>query len=102
MNAANQMNSMYQSPLQQNNSHKSSLWAMIIFLIIAIIVAVLGFGRIGALKDEDAAARQAAKQAAEASMKKQQADNIDVFAEINTTIESDSKSDTDKIDQEFK
>lgn len=96
MNPVNQMNSMYQSPLQQNNSHKSSILAIIIFLIIAIIVAVLGFGRIGTLKNEDAAARQSNKQ----NTKTQQ--DVNVFSELDATLAADSKSDTDKIDQEFK
>lgn len=48
----NQMNSMYQAPLGQQPVHRTSILSIIVLLLIAIIVAVLGFGRINSMKEE--------------------------------------------------
>jgi uncharacterized protein HemX len=48
----NQMNSMYQSPLVQQPKHKTSVVSVIVLLLIASIVAVLGFGRVNTIKEE--------------------------------------------------
>lgn len=50
----NQMNSMYQAPLGQQPVHRTSIVSIIVLLVIAIIVAVLGFGRINSMKEEQA------------------------------------------------
>ncbi len=50
----NQMNSMYQAPLGQQPVHRTSILSIIVLLLIAIIVAVLGFGRINSMKEEQA------------------------------------------------
>lgn len=50
----NQMNSMYQAPLGQQPVHRTSIVSIIVLLLIAIIVAVLGFGRINSMKEEQA------------------------------------------------
>ena len=63
---SNQMNSMYQAPLGQQPTHRTSIVSIIILLVIAIIVAVLGFGRIDSMKEEQAKAIQ--KEAEQARM----------------------------------
>lgn len=50
----NQMNSMYQAPLGQQPVHRTSIVSIIVLVLIAIIVAVLGFGRINSMKEEQA------------------------------------------------
>lgn len=64
--ANNQMNSMYQAPLGQQPVHKTSIISIVILLLIAIIVAVLGFGRINNMKEEQAVMMQ--KEAEQAQM----------------------------------
>lgn len=49
----NQVNSVYQAPLGQPTGHRTSTVAIVILLVIAIIVAVLGFGRIKNIKEEE-------------------------------------------------
>lgn len=101
-NSNNQVNSMYQPPVQQNQGHKTSVVAILVFVIIAVLVAVLGFGRIHNMKEEDAkAAAEQARQAQitankNAAMKAQAAklseDNI--LKELNAI---DSASNTEAI-----
>jgi Tfp pilus assembly protein PilO len=62
----NQMNSMYQAPLGQQPVHRTSIVSIIILLLIAIIVAVLGFGRINSMKEEQTKMMQ--KEAEQARM----------------------------------
>lgn len=62
----NQMNSMYQAPLGQQPVHRTSILSIIVLLLIAIIVAVLGFGRINSMKEEQAKMMQ--KEADQARM----------------------------------
>lgn len=91
---------MYKSPMGQSG-HKSSVLALIILLAIAIIVAVLGFGRIKTIKQEEA--RNAAMKAQQMNMKPQarQQAPIDVYSEIDAALNSDSASGTSKLDAEF-
>lgn len=93
----NQMNSMYQAPMQQGG-HRTSMLSIIILLIIAIIVAILGFGRINALKQEDARARMNPPVS-----KAQPSPKVDVSAELDTVLSNDtSASDTSDIDAAFR
>lgn len=67
----NQMNSTYQAPLGQQPVHRTSIVSIIVLLLIAIIVAVLGFGRINSMKEEQAKTVQ--KEAEQARMIQTQA-----------------------------
>ena len=60
---SNQMNSIYQSPLGQQPVHRTSIISIIVLLLIAIIVAVLGFGRINNMKEEEARMMQQEQEA---------------------------------------
>ena len=97
----NQMNSVYQAPMQQGG-HKTSLLSIIVLLIIAIIVAVLGFGRINALKQEDARASMNT-QTQPAVQHAAPSPAVDVSAELDTVLSDDSSaSGSSAIDAAFK
>ena len=97
----NQMNSVYQAPMQQGG-HKTSILSIIILLVIAIIVAVLGFGRINELKQEDARASMD-NQTQPTVQHAAPAPAVDVSAELdNVTSNDTSASDTSAIDAAFK
>ncbi len=86
----NQMNSMYQSPLGQQPVHRTSIVSIIILLLIAIIVAVLGFGRISSMKEEQAKMMQ--KDAEQAQMLQKQAQSQAAF---DAQVEADANILTD-------
>ena len=92
-NTTNQMNSMYQPPVQQAPKHRTSLVAVIVFLIIAIIVTVLGFGRINSMKEEDA--RLQSEQARQAQMTAQK--NAQIRAQNEAISEESILKDLENI-----
>ncbi len=81
----NQMNSMYQAPLGQQPTHRTSIISIIVLLLIAIIVAVLGFGRINSMKEEQVKMMQ--KEAKQAEMIQMEAKNR---AAIRARAEADA------------
>jgi amino acid permease len=93
----NQMNSMYQAPLGQQPVHRTSTISIIILLVIAIIVAVLGFGRINSMKEEQAKIMQ--KEAEQARMIQVQAQSAAAAkaseASILTDLENISSESND-------
>ncbi|MBP6974338.1 MAG: hypothetical protein KBB54_00125 [Candidatus Pacebacteria bacterium] len=106
----NQMNSMYQAPLQ-SAGHRTSILAVIVLLLIASIIAVLGFGRIKNMKEEDMKAQQAASvvQAQNEAMQKQNAQNADniatddesILLDIEAVSGASSDADMKVIEAEF-
>lgn len=83
----NQMNSMYQAPLGQQPVHRTSIISIIVLLLIAIIVAVLGFGRINSMKEEQAKIMQ--KEAEQARMIQMQAQSAAAAKAEEASILSD-------------
>lgn len=97
----NQMNSVYQAPMQQGG-HRTSLLSIIVLLIIAIIVAVLGFGRINALKQEDSRARMNT-QTQPTAQRAVPSPAVDVSVELDAILSDDgSASGTSAIDAAFR
>lgn len=93
----NQMNSMYQAPLGQQPVHRTSIISIIVLLLIAIIVAVLGFGRINSMKEEQAkTVQKEAEQARMIQMQAQAAANAKAEeASILTDLENVSSETND-------
>ncbi len=100
----NQMNSMYQAPLGQQPVHRTSIVSIVILLLIAIIVAVLGFGRINSMKEEQAKMMQ--KEAEQAQMIQKEAQNraaIQAQAEADANILTDLENiSSDTNDEDMK
>lgn len=100
------MNSMYQAPVGQHPSHRTSIASIVILLIIAIIVAVLGFGRISNIKEEDARAKADAEmqqQSAQSRVQAEQAqraqdanmlNDLNEISSTSTTVEEKSQIDS--------
>lgn len=103
----NQMNSMYQSPLGQQPKHKTSIISIIVFLLIAIIVAVLGFGRINTIKEEtDKLEMQNAKAAQEMevktkAMEEKQKDEANILSDLDAINIESNASDIAEIEAAF-
>ncbi len=95
----NQMNSIYRPMTPRPKGHRTSLIAIIVFLIIAIIVAVLGFGRIKDIKHDDA--QRGAQQNSQAPRSAPLSDS-QVYSEIEAVSTTDISGDTEGLDSEFK
>ncbi len=80
---SNQMNSMYQSPLGAQPKHKTSVLSIVVLLLIAGIIAVLGFGRINNMKEE------------EMKMMQQQADQARMMQEQNQATDNSAAAEDD-------
>jgi predicted Holliday junction resolvase-like endonuclease len=102
----NQMNSVYQAPVGKQPAHRTSIVSIVILLIIAIIVAVLGFGRINNIKEEDARAKaelDTQQQSAQAQVKAEQArraqdanmvNDLNSISSTSTTVQEKSQIDS--------
>jgi uncharacterized protein HemX len=103
----NQMNSMYQAPAGKSPEHKTSTLSIVILLIIAIIVAILGFGRINNLKDEDAklkqqdSMRQQSEQSRARAEQNRKAQDANILNDLNDISADTSASEMTKIESSF-
>lgn len=99
---------MYQPPAQQQG-HKTSVVAILVFVLIAILVTVLGFGRINSMKEEDARlqaeqARQAQITASKNAAMKAEAEKLseeNILNELNTLDSASNTADIKAIEAEF-
>lgn len=93
--------------LTQQPTHKTSIVSIVILLIIAIIVAVLGFGRINNIKEQDVQAKKQAmtqQQAAESRMKAEQmrkTQDANILNDLNGLSAESSAEEMTKIESSF-
>lgn len=88
-------------------THKTSIVSIVVLLIVAIIVAILGFGRINSIKEEDAkikkqnaAQQQSAVSRAQAE-KMQKAQDANILKDLTDISTGASAEDMTQIETSF-
>ncbi|MCF7865259.1 MAG: hypothetical protein K9M11_02030 [Candidatus Pacebacteria bacterium] len=103
----NQMNSMYQAPVGPQPEHKTSIVSIVILLIIAILVAVLGFGRINNLKEEAAKInnqnmmQQKSAQDRQRAEQAKKVEDASILNDLDNISADENAEDMTKIDASF-
>jgi type II secretory pathway pseudopilin PulG len=93
--------------LTQQPTHKTSIVSIIVLLVIAIIVAILGFGRINSIKEQDLNANRqnAAQQQSAISREKaeqiRKAQDANILKDLNDISTESSADEMTKIEASF-